>query len=131
MTESNIPNGVSFKDLQEALKDAPADEADTQRKHMTFEELNDIAAEMKSELYKRTQTPLALKLAALMILSDMAAWHIRASFDLRNANEEDAANAWLMDAGQFNLLKNALLDLEVTPQDPTPSWKDPDDCVDL
>ena len=131
MTESNIPNGVSFKDLQEALKDAPADEVDTQRKHMTFEELNELAAEMKSELYKRTQTPLALKLAALMILSDMSVWHVRASYDLRKAGEEDAANSWLMDAGQFNLLKNALLDIEVTPQDPTPSWKDPDDCEDL
>jgi len=40
--------------------------------------------------------------------------------------DDEAANDWLMDAGQFNLLRNALMDIEVTGMDPTPSWKDMD-----
>ena len=127
MTESNIPNGVSFKDLQNALKDAPAEEVDTHKKHLTFKELNDIAADAKSDLFKRTHNPLALKLIALMILSDMAVWHVHISQELREIGEIEAADDWLMDAGQMNLLKNSLLDIEITDQDPTPSWKMPED----
>lgn len=127
MTESNIPNGVSFKDLQNAMKDAATEGADTQQgKTFTFHQLCRIAAAAKDKLYLDTHHPLALKMMCLMVLVDMSGWHQSMSLRLREMGDDEAANDWLMDAGQFNLLRNALMDIEVTGMDPTPSWKDMD-----
>jgi len=76
MTESNIPNGVSFKDLQNAMKDAATEGADTQQgKSFTFHQLCRIAAAAKDKLYLDTHHPLALKMMCLMVLVDMSGWH--------------------------------------------------------
>ena len=41
--------------------------------------------------------------------------------DLRTRREPESSQEWLGDAGKIKAMSNALADIEITPDDPTPS----------
>ena len=124
--DNNFPEGISFADLEAYLEDAKP-EADIQEpvKELSFDEIIDICAEAKSELFRKTKTPLAMKMVILIIMHDMAQWHERMGWETYALEEnQKALQEWLGDAGKIKAMSSALADIEITPDDPTPSWKE-------
>ena len=123
----NIPEGISFAELQQFLEDAPVEETkdiQTTESDISFAELCDLCAEAKAELFRKAKTPLAMKMIVLMILSDMEDWHRRMGFETFEAEDNiKCLIAWSEDAGRIAALRETLLDIEIMPEDPTPRWK--------
>ena len=124
---NNIPDGISFKELEAMLEEAPKDAENKSIDELSFEDICEMAASAKSELFEKTQSPLAMKMLLLMVLTDMEAWHQRMAWaEYKEHEMQQVLNAWLKDAGQIQSMRNTLIDIEITREDPTPTWK----CLD-
>lgn len=127
----NFPEGISFADLEALLKDAQPEEDNSDCGHKTddmdFNELVDTCAELKCELFRKTKSPLAMKMIILIIFHDMENWHERMGWETYSETKnEKALQEWLKDAGKIQAMARTLADIEITQDDPTPSWKQED-----
>lgn len=122
----NIPEGISFAELQQLLEDAPEETQDIGKfdVQLSFDEICNLAIETKNEFFGKTRSPLAMKMILLMILQDMEDWHRHVGRESYEANDNiECLMAWYQDAGRIASLRETLLDIEVMSEDPTPRWK--------
>ena len=124
----NIPEGISFAELQQFLEDAPTEktvDTSTEVPDYSFEDICEMAAETKSAFFRKVKSPLAMKMMVLMILSDMEDWHARMGEEtFAEADNMLSLQCWTRDAGKICAMKETLMDIEVEPHDPTPRWKE-------
>ena len=124
-SSNNIPDSVSFSDLEAALRNAKPTEVEKPDSERDFDRLGSLACEAKNELFKAAgNNPLAMKLLLLQVMDDMYRWHRRMSEEMRESGQSKSADSWLLDAGAFQAMLNTLVDIEITDDDPTPRWKE-------
>ena len=124
---SSIPDGISFSELQSHLEQAPKEADITTDESLSVENLIEMAREHKTALWEEAKHPLAMKFLLLEVLTDMIAWHKRMAEEMLKNEEYPAMGDWMTDAGALMAFRNTLIEIEVTPDDHTPSWKRDED----
>lgn len=107
---TTTPDGISFSDLQEHLKDAPKESAivktEGEFNGFTKEQVFDITNDYLQQLADKLGHPIAHKLALALILDNMIDWHTRIGNKMIEDGETESAVAWLRDAGKFQAASN-------------------------
>ena len=128
-----IPNSISFDALNELQAEAPAErEHVTKPGSLSFCEMENICRSMRDDLAATVNDPLGFKILAMMMLADLQSWHIHMSELHREECGVGSGQAWMLDAGHLQMMRHALIDIEVGHNDPTPSYKRQgcDECDD-
>ena len=110
---TTTPDGISFSDLQEFIKDAPKEtevqkEAESLYGGKTAEEMIDIVNRHLDEISKEVNHPLSHKLAAMEVINNMINWHTTIADKMIEDGEVGSAIAWARDAGKFQSILNIL-----------------------
>ena len=109
---TTTPDGISFSDLQELIKDAPK-EADAPLKDLTAKEMEEIADKclsLAAELGARG--PMVHKIMMVMTLNNLIDWHTGIGEKHLDAGETEAGMAWLKDAGKCQSILNILYSIQ-------------------
>ena len=110
---TTTPDGISFSDLQDFIKDAPK-ETDVQKEALplyagkTAAELDEIVQRHLTEISEEVNHPLSHKLAAMEIINNMITWHTTVAEKMIEDGEIASAMCWARDAGKFQSCMNIL-----------------------
>ena len=115
---TTTPDGISFSDLQEFIKDAPKEtevqkQAESLYGGKTGAEMIDIVNRHLDEISKEVNHPLSHKIAVLEIVNNMIDWHTNVSNKMIEDGEHASAVAWAKDAGKFQAIMNILITISV------------------
>ena len=103
MTSSNIPDGISFADLQELVRDAQpeggAKRCDGPFNGLTEEQFRDGIDEKLSELHKEFDHPMAAKYIVMESLQALMMWHTKRGQHEFEDGDDKSGVCWLRDAG--------------------------------
>ena len=110
---TTTPDGISFSDLQDFIKDAPKEndvqkEAEALYGGKTADELNEIVLRHLNEISEEVNHPLSHKLAAMEIINNMISWHTTVAEKMIEEGEIASAMCWARDAGKFQSCMNIL-----------------------
>jgi hypothetical protein len=115
---TTTPDGISFADLQDFIKDAPKEE-EVQKKaealydDKTANELIDIVNRHLNEITEEVNHPLSHKVAVMEIVTNMIDWHTTIANKMIDEGETDSAIAWARDAGKFQSIMNILVTIAI------------------
>ena len=127
MTQSqNIPDGVSFEELEKLHALAPADNGTKPSiqegigpLNISEDDMQDIVHYCLVQMQEKSQTPVSHKMALHMIVAQMMVWHNKmAEIAMREDNHEVLGD-WFRDAGKFQAIMNILDTISVSDDDPT------------
>ncbi len=122
---SNIPDGISFSDLQSMITDAPkeaevqatrdcgCDDSEIPCQH-EIESAAETALDLASEL---CGGPTVHKVMAIEIITRMVAWHTTMGEKEFAEGNTECGTAWLRDAGKFQSMLDSLVNITVGPDD--------------
>ena len=120
---TTTPDGISFSDLQEHLKDAPKEsqivKTDGPFDGRTAEQVFDIVETHLSAIAETLNHPIGHKLAVALILDNMIDWHTRVGKNMMEDGEVTSGVAWLRDAGKFQSAQVILSGISICDQDMT------------
>jgi len=114
-----IPDGISSTALSTLMEDAPTDDINKQGYPFAGHSQAELitAAEIASNmLIQEIPHPVAHKVLALMVISNLINWHNKAAESLLEESP-DAALAWSEDVGILKSTYRSLLAVEVTQDD--------------
>ena len=123
MTASNIPDGISFSDLQ-ALAATARDEAQKQEESTDEITICDLSVEMfdksvksaLAEINDNFSHPMTAKIQALEALAQLMHWHTEKG-EREFANDDiECGTAWLRDAGKIQSCMSTLVEV-ILPDD--------------
>ena len=115
---TTTPDGISFSDLQDFIKDAPKEEevqkeAEALYDGKTGDELIETVNRHLTEITEEVNHPLSHKLAAMEIMNNMVEWHTTIANKMIEDGETASAIAWARDAGKFQSIMNILVTIAI------------------
>jgi hypothetical protein len=114
---TTTPDGISFSDLQEHLKDAPKDaeivKVEDKFDGKNSDEVFDIVQKHLTALSEELNHPIGHKLALSLILDNMVDWHTRVGKNMLEDDQEAAGIAWCRDAGKFQACHNIVTTISI------------------
>ena len=122
MTASNIPDGVSFGDLQKMLESAPVEGANDKGVEnrpfngKTADEFKDIISTTLTKLHDEIGHPMLAKYIAYELMGNLMAWHTARGAEEFKGGDPDCGTSWLRDAGKLQAAMSTLYDV-VLPDD--------------
>ena len=103
MTSSNIPDGISFADLQDLARDAQpesqAHKCDGPYAGMNESQFREGIDKMLAELHAEYAHPMAAKYILMETLQALMIWHTRRGEAEFEDNDSKSGICWLRDAG--------------------------------
>jgi len=103
MTASNIPDGISFADLQDFARDAQresqAHKCDGPYNGMTEEQFRNGIDQMLAELHQKFDHPMAAKYIVMETLQALMMWHTKRGEHEFEDGDAMSGVCWLRDAG--------------------------------
>ena len=100
---SNIPDGISFADLQDLVRDAQpeggAKGGNGPYNGMTAEQFRDGIDEKLKELHKQFDHPMAAKYIIMESLQALMMWHTKRGEQEFDDGDAQSGVCWLRDAG--------------------------------
>lgn len=119
---TTTPDGISFSDLQEFIKDAPKEE-EVQKQAVTLyggktaDEMITIVNRHLNEITEEVNHPMSHKIALLEVIDNMMDWHTTVSKKMIEDGEIGSAIAWARDAGKFQSIANILTSISIGDED--------------
>ena len=105
MTSSNIPDGISFSDLQSMLGDAPREDNVSNQEGpllgMTAEDFRKSVLDAQEKVHDSFSHPMTAKLLIMENLFALMKWHTDRGRDEFESGDDDCGTAWLRDAGKL------------------------------
>ena len=119
MTATPTPDGISFSDLQDLMKDAPKErDVPTPTSPSAEREAIEAAADKALEaVSKEFKGPLVHEVMAAMVVRNLIDWHTHVGEELAKDGEFGMATAWLRDAGKCQAIMNLLFEINVGDDD--------------
>ena len=118
---SSIPDGLSFSDLQEMMKDAVKEETTDAKKVWTSEEVAEIMIPRVHEIREEIGDISAYKHTAMFCLIKLFEFHNEVAMEqIEEADTEDereTAVCWARDAGWLQVCLNTLRNIGCGPND--------------
>ena len=120
MTTSNIPDGVSFQELQN-LADSAKDPQETNvptfgEQELTRDQILDAVTKIYDDSMEVCNDPMLHKLLIMKCLSNFIGWHTEVgATELKG--DENVAVHWLRDAGKFQAMMGIITDINVGQDD--------------
>ena len=103
MTASNIPDGISFADLQDFARDAQresqAHKCDGPYNGMNESDFREGIDKMLCDLHEKFNHPMAAKYIIMESLQALMMWHTKRGEHEFEDDNGDCGIAWLRDAG--------------------------------
>ena len=103
MTSSNIPDGISFADLQELVREAQPEggvkRCDGPFNGMTEQQFRDGIDKKLSELHSEFDHPMAAKYIVMETLQALMMWHTKRGQHEFEDGDAQSGVCWLRDAG--------------------------------
>ena len=113
MNNSQIPNSVSFSDLQGYMENAPSEPSKTIVNNLTQEDIEKIAGALVDGALEKCPDPIVHKIMALSILSNLHAWHEAMAKQALEHGDAECAGITMEDAGAlraaYRILHNVSL----------------------
>ena len=95
---SNIPDGISFGELEKLAENAPSDN----QPDLSFEQrCEQLSERLLDQAADEIKDPMIHKEMLLEICRRMIHWHTAIGEQMFEKGNEDAGVAWLRDAGKF------------------------------
>lgn len=116
-TSPNIPDGISFAQLQEFAKSSTSKKKTTLWDGKTQAEVIKIADKHIQEALSECSDPMVHKAMAIMILKNFLDWHRSAAQECLEKGDASDAAQWMQDAGEILCTARTLLNLEVSHAD--------------
>ena len=113
-----IPDSVSFEQLNNALNEAPS-EPEVQEKgagDYTQEELIETASKYVDEALDACKDPMVHKLMVLMVLNKFIDWHTQVGLK-DTLGHEGTMVSWLRDAGKLQAASTLVMDVSLGDDD--------------
>ena len=120
---SSIPDGLSFSDLQELMKDALTEETTNATKTLTHEEIGALVIPAVMSVREEIGDISAYKHLAMYSLYKLFEFHNEVALS-EMGDDNDAALCWARDAGWLQVCLNTLRNVGCGPND---SFVDTDD----
>ncbi len=118
---TTTPDGISFSDLQEFIKDAPKESQITKVegpfKGLTQQQVEDLADRHLEEMNDECPHPIAHKVAAMKIIHNMLVWHTEAGKSIVEDGDKEGYLGWLRDAGKFQAIAIILSGIAICEDD--------------
>ena len=124
---SNIPDGISFSDLegladQAALREEEATKTVKEAEGPLFDgktesEVEEIASAALKEALEKCDDPIVHKIIVLRALENMMDWHTLVGEKQFDDDENCSGICWLRDAGKFQACMNILINIQIGPHD--------------
>ena len=96
---TTTPDGISFSDLQDLIKDAPKEGESNKSESFDRAFIEKVADEALSQASEQCKGPMVHKTMVAMIVSNMIDWHTHVGEQMFKEGETEAGTAWLRDAG--------------------------------
>ena len=120
MSQSSIPDGISFADLQKLAEQAPVPANDEKREFpnkMSDSEMRHLVADTVEELTDKFGTMFGYKLTAMYALSCLYNHHNEVHAKACEKDDFEAALCWARDAGWVQMMLKCLTDIHTGPDD--------------
>ena len=116
---SSIPDGLSFAQLQEMMKEAPTEETNKTDKVFTQEEIAALVVPAVMAVREEIGDVSAYKHMAMYSLVKLFEFHNEVTLEIANDPDTDkeAALCWGRDAGWIQVCLNTLRNIECGPND--------------
>ena len=113
-----IPDSISFGDLEKLQADAPKEEVkDGPFAGYHREGVESLVEAKLQELMEACPHPIAHKVAMFDIIDHMISWHQTAAEQMAEDGELRQAAGWLQDAGKLQAMANVLQTISVCRED--------------
>lgn len=113
MNDSQIPNSVSFSDLQGYMENAQPEPSKKVVNNLTQEDIERIAGALLDKALDDCPDPIVHKIMALGILTNLHTWHEAMAKQALEAGDAECAGLTMEDAGAlrtaYRILHNVSL----------------------
>ena len=103
MNDSQIPNSVSFSDLQGYMENAQPEPTKKVVNNLTQEDIERIAGALLDKAVEDCPDPIVHKIMALGILSNLHTWHEAMAKQALEAGDAECAGLTMEDAGALRV----------------------------
>ena len=117
MNDSQIPNSISFSELQSYMENAQSESNDKAVNELTQEDIERISADLVNKAVEMCPDPVIHKIMALSILNNLHSWHLTMAKQALEQGDAECAGITMEDAGALRSAYKLLLEVSLGESD--------------